>query len=158
MNNMIRGKVAKVLNKREVALNVGKKHRVDVGMQFDVLASAADEIIDPDTGEVIGALNRPKVRVEVTVVGQRFAVASTFRTIEVNVGGSISIPALMAPEQWITQDETILTDEETWDDLGPNHRYVKTGDIVVQVPLRLRSDEGDESYPSGRENEEIAVS
>ena len=158
MNYMIRGKVAKVLNTREVALNVGKTHRVDVGMQFDVLASSADEITDPDTGEVIGAVNRPKVRVQVTVVGQRFAVARTFRTREVNIGGSISIPALMAPEHWNTQEETISTDEETWDDLGPDHRYVKTGDIVVQVPMRSRSDEGDESYPSGRENEEITAS
>ena len=57
-------------------------------MQFDVLDSQMDEIKDPESGEVIGVLNRPKVRVQVSFVGERFAVAQTFRKERVNIGGS----------------------------------------------------------------------
>ena len=158
MNDVIRAKVAKVLNSREIALNVGREHGVDIDMQFDVLDSRTDQIKDPDTGEVIGALNRPKVRVKVTVVGERFSVARTFLTREVNVGGTIRAPSWNSVERWITEKETILTREETWEDLDPSDRYVSSGDVAIQVPLRLRSSEGQESNQAGDESEELAVS
>ena len=56
----IRGKVAKVLSHREVVLNVGKKHNVEIGMVFDILFRGYDEIKDPDTGEVLGGIDRPQ--------------------------------------------------------------------------------------------------
>ena len=63
----IRGKVARVLNKHEIAINVGTAKGVAVGMYFDVM-DAYDEIEDPDTGEVLGSLERPKVRVKIVHV------------------------------------------------------------------------------------------
>ena len=56
----IRGKIAKVLNSREVALNVGAEQGVAPGMRFRILSLAGDEIRDPDSGAVLGNVRRPK--------------------------------------------------------------------------------------------------
>ena len=84
----IRGKVARNLNSRELAINVGSADGVEVGMYFDILDPKGEDVKDPDSGEVLGSLDRPKVRVKVTKVQERLSVASTYKTYEVNVGGS----------------------------------------------------------------------
>lgn len=139
MTKLIRGKVARVLNSREVALNVGASEGVCEGMQFDILAPEQDEIKDPDTQEVIGSVNRPKVRILVSVVEERFCVAHTFRHKRVNVGGkgllNLGIDrSLFEPPKWVTRYETLKTSEATWEDLSEEDNYVKTGDPVIEVP------------------------
>ena len=65
MTKPIRGKVARVLNTREIAINVGVEDGVTVGMYFDVMDLQYEDIRDPDTDEVLGSIERPKVRVKV---------------------------------------------------------------------------------------------
>ena len=135
MAEPIRGKVARVLNPREVAINVGATNGVAVGMYFDIVGR--EDIKDPDTEEVLGSLDRPKVRVQVTEVKERLSVASTCQGERVNVGGkgliSISLGdfsrALMPPV-WVTKYETFHTKEKTLQEANSD---VKTGDPVVQI-------------------------
>ena len=108
----IRGKVARVLNSREVALNNGASDGVEVGMVFNILNSKGSEIRDPDTGEVLGAVELPKTKVKVTMVQDRVSVASTFRTRRVNVGGSgLGFRRMFEPPKWETHTETFNIDE-----------------------------------------------
>ncbi len=53
----IRGKVAKVLNSREVALNIGEEQGVRIGMVFEILSPVGDVIEDPDTGDTLGSVD-----------------------------------------------------------------------------------------------------
>lgn len=134
----IRGKVARILNTRELALNIGTRDGVQVGMLFDVLDAKGEDICDPDTGEVLGSLRRPKVRVRVDMVDQRLSVASTFRWKNVNTGGQgvtdfANIYKLFEPPRWERRYETLKTTEKTWEDLDEEQSYVRTGDPVVQV-------------------------
>ena len=138
MTEPIRGKVAQVLNSREIAINVGSAAGVAEGMFFDVLAVPKD-IRDPDTDEVLGVIDRKKVRVRVTKVQERLSVAATYRERRVNVGGvgflgvSASMSGLLKPPEWVTKYETLKTEEKTWEELDEEESYVKTGDIVVQI-------------------------
>src|SRR5262249_52570621 len=83
----IRGKVAQILNSRNLVINVGSRDGVVVGMYFDVLDPKGEDIKDPDTGEVLGSVERPKVRVQIVQVQERLSVASTYKQRQVNVGG-----------------------------------------------------------------------
>ena len=160
MSDLIRGKVARVLNSREVALNVGKEDGVDRGMQFDVLDPKLDEIKDPDSGDVIGVLNRPKVRVQVSIVGDRFSVARTFRAKRVNIGGSgtfATYPDIFEPPNWVLRSETLQTSERTWEDLSPAESYVKIGDPAVEVPHGMRSKADEEPFPPSRDADNALV-
>jgi hypothetical protein len=141
MTNMIRGKVARVLNSRELALNIGSEHGVREGMLFDVIDPKGEDIVDPDTGGIIGSLERPKVRVKVISVQNKLSVASTYKKERVNVGGvgigTSAISQLFMQPDYVTQYETLKTEEKTWEDISEEESYVKCGDPVVQVKADL---------------------
>ncbi len=108
----IRGKVAHILNTREIAINVGTENGVTVGMYFDVMDAHYENITDPDTNEVLGSLERPKVRVKIIHVQEKLSLATTYRKERVNTGGTgRGIPlgpfarALMPPT-WVEKYET----------------------------------------------------
>lgn len=137
--NQIRGKIAQVLNSREVVLNIGEKNGVKKGMLFDILDSKGENILDPDSGEILGSIERPKVRVKVISVQDNLAVLSTYKKTEVNIGGtggfgiSASFAASLIPPKYVTKHETLNTDEKTWEDLDEEDSYVKIGDPVKEV-------------------------
>jgi len=133
MDDPIRGKVARVLNAREVAINLGSVQGVRPGMYFDVLTRYED-IVDPDTKEPLGAIERPKIRVKITRVQEKLSLASALAR-EVNVGGMPlgEFSKLLMPPKWVKKYDTFKTTEETGEPLGEGESPVKVGDPVVQV-------------------------
>lgn len=138
MTEPIRGKVAAVLNDREIALNLGYANGVSVGMYFDVMSLESGDIRDPDTDEILGSIERPKVRVRVTEVREKFSVASTYRSKRVNVGGTFEnkffdmgpFARALMPSGWLTKYKP---PPPSFDYLQERDSYVKVGDPVRQV-------------------------
>ena len=137
MTDLIRGKVARILNSREIAINVGSDDGVSPGMYFDVMDQNSEDVRDPDTQEVLGSIRRPKIRVKITMVQKKLSLASTYKTRRVNVGGLgiefTGLSRVLMPPKWVTKHETLKTEEKTWENLEEEKSYVKTGDPVVQV-------------------------
>lgn len=133
MAEMICGKVARILNPREVIINVGSGKGVTTGMYFDVVRS--EDILDPDTSQKIGSIQRATIRLKVTSVQEKMSFASTYRKEEVNVGGlgpNIGILSrTFLPPRWVAKYETFRAEEKTLED--EIERSVKTGDTVVQA-------------------------
>ncbi|PZO14331.1 MAG: hypothetical protein DCE87_11260 [Betaproteobacteria bacterium] len=110
-------------------------------MYFDVMDQKGENITDPDTEEVLGSIERPKVRVQVTQVLDRISIASTFKKKSINIGGAGgsflndlgAVSRALMPPKYVEKYETLKTDEQTWEDLNEEQSYVKTGDPVVQV-------------------------
>src|SRR2546427_8644954 len=75
IDGLLHGKVAQLLNVRQLAINVGFRHGVVPGMHFAVLNPKAGDIRDPDTHEVLGSAALPKLRVKVTTVQEEFCIA-----------------------------------------------------------------------------------
>ena len=157
MTQPIRGKVARVLNAREIAINIGTTHGAQIGMYFDVRDPNDQDIPDPDTGEVLGSIDRPKVRVKITRVEDKLSVASTYKSTRVNVGGLGShstaileatlgfdrLSKVFMPPKWVTKYETLQKTEKTPEPFDEKDSKVKTGDLVVQV---LEVDEPEPVY------------
>ena len=76
MNKPIRGKVARVLNDREIVLNIGTAKGVTVDMYFDVIDADELEIRDPDTNQLLGSIERSKIRVKVIHAQEKLSVAA----------------------------------------------------------------------------------
>ena len=151
MSERIRAKVARVLNSREIVIAAGTDNGVDVGMYFDVMDPKGEDIRDPDTGKVLGSVERPKVRVRVTQAQDQISVASTFRKRTVNIGGTGTyfgdlgaFSRALMPPKYVTKYETLKTNERTWEDLSEEQSYVKIGDPVVQVIDQISQQEDDE--------------
>ena len=100
-----------MLNKHEIAINVGTENGVTVGLYFNVM-DTHDEIRDPDTNEVLGSLERPKVRVKIIHVQEKLSLATTYRKERVNTGGTgRGIPLgpfarALIPPTWVEKYET----------------------------------------------------
>ena len=138
MTEPIRGKVARVLNSQEIAINIGTANGVTMGMLFDVLFLQSGQIRDPDTKKVLGSVKRTKVRMRVTEVQKKLAVASTYRFRQVNVGGPFDMGPFsrsLMPSKWITKYETLKKSEKDGvkEDIDEEDSLVKVGDPVVQV-------------------------
>lgn len=142
MTDAIRAKVARVLNAREVAITAGSENGVKKGMFFDVLDEKGEDITDPDTGEVLGSLERRKVRLKVSDVKDKLSIAGTYRSIKINVGGDADpmfdahfgpIARALMPPRWVTKYQTIKSDDAPWEDIDDESSFVKVGDPVVQV-------------------------
>ncbi|MGH3767391.1 MAG: hypothetical protein ACRDS0_08990 [Pseudonocardiaceae bacterium] len=134
--NRIEGKVAQILNSRELVINRGVEHGVEIGMQFAVLNNKGGDIKDPDTGGSLGSVELPKVLLKVVRVYGKMSVASTFRQFRTTGGtlGSLAgiTEAFYAKPE--TRTETLRTNERTYrEELDEEDSYVHTGDLAVEV-------------------------
>ena len=135
MTEPIRGKVARVLNSREIAINKGYADGIKMEMYFDVMSLESGQIRDPDTNDVLGSIVRTKVRVQVTEVQKKLAVASTYERATVDSSFGPFARSLMPPS-WITkyEIETLRkSDKFSPVDIDGDDSDVKVGDTVVQV-------------------------
>lgn len=139
MKEPIRGKVARVINTRELAINRGTAHGVTVGMYFNVIDVNGEDVTDPDTGEMLGSIEREKVSVEIVHAQEKFSLARTYRSKEVNVGGSGGLfdfgpyARSLMPPKWITEYETLQKADKNLDPLDQEDSYINIGDPVIQV-------------------------
>jgi hypothetical protein len=134
------GKVAEVLNERQLVINIGARDGVEAGMRFAVLGAKPIIIHDPDTGEELDALDPEKIRVQATVVRERVAICETYRSRVVRTGGGIFSSSLdwanlFSPSVRRREYETLRHDDLTAipPPVDPTDSYVKPGDRVVQV-------------------------
>lgn len=127
-DDMIKAKVARVLNSTDLALNRGSDDGVEVGMKFAILDQKGHEIHDPDTNEVLDSVTIAKTVVKVVSVKPRLAVARTFRT---RTTGLQLFKALQVGEK--TRAETLRSDDSRLQqDLDPADSYVRAGDEAVE--------------------------
>jgi hypothetical protein len=101
-------------------------------MQFEVLAGESLEITDPETGQPLGALDRAKVRVEVTDIHDKFSICETFGLVEVP-GTMISAADFFRPSRTV---QATFNARERPRPLSQEESIVQIGDRVKQVTAR----------------------
>ncbi len=128
----IEGKVAKILNSREVIINKGALDGVETGMKFD-LQEPEVAVFDPDSKVLLGRLTRSKIRVEIIEVQPQFSVARTFETYRaVDPDAPRSFLGLPG---YVTKVKTL---REEWNpnlfEFREDSVHVNVGDLVIQAP------------------------
>ena len=124
----IAGKVAKILNTRELVLNKGTNDGVEIGMRFEVQDLGVD-VIDPDSEDILGRLARPKLRLEIVHIEPRFSVGKTFDTYQ-QPNFAAAFSAVISPT-FITRVKTIREGEEQ--EFSEGSVSVSVGDPVAQL-------------------------
>ena len=129
---MIEGRVAQVLNERELVINRGLAHGIVRGMKFEVLAAEPVRIVDPEDATELGIVDRPKVKVRVSDAQERFAVCETFETKFISGGllnPDVSLARLFDRSRTLTV--TLKADESSLPPpLSEEESFVKVGDRV----------------------------
>ena len=130
----IRGKVAAILSRRELILNVGHDDDVELGMKFVILNSKGIDVKDPDTGTVLGTVEVPKTVVKVVRVdGPHLCVGRTFRTIAGRPGLSAAVLGMSSIAGRPSRTETldIASGSSLKAELSEEESYVKPGDLAI---------------------------
>lgn len=136
-----RGKVAAILNKRELVINLGVEDGVQEGMRFVILNSKGVDIRDPDSGRVLGSVEVPKTMVKVVrVESEHLAVARTFRVVP-GTPGLGSVLAGMSGRPARTETLAIEPGTELRSELPDEESLVKVGDVALET----QGDEYDEA-------------
>jgi len=130
----IEGKVAAILNERDLIINRGSDAGVKEGMRFQVTGKEKP-ITDPDTGEVLVHLPVEKIRVKIVEVQPKYAIGKTYQTYVVNIGGiAPDFSSLFRSRQEVTRVRTLRSDDSiALAPLDEASSFVKVGDPVVQV-------------------------
>lgn len=135
-DNPLAGKVAALVNTRELVINIGSSDGVEVGMIFSVLSGNPIKILDPDTSEEIGEIDREKVRVKAIEVKPKMSICKTYKTYTV---GGFGMLAALEPTFGLGQARRTVVETLKMEDaklpppLTPEESYVKIGDRVSQV-------------------------
>ncbi len=134
----IEGKIAQLLNERELVINRGTEDGVEIGMRFAILNPKGLDIKDPDTGKKLGSVELSKTLVKVVQVQPSMAVGRTFREFRTRGGALYSIAAsaalagMSSPPQ--SRVETLRTDESlVAKEINEADSLVKIGDTAVQL-------------------------
>ncbi len=131
----ITGRVAQILNARELVINIGKAAGVVKGMKFKVLADTPLEVRDPGTGDLLDEIDREKTRVEAVEVRDKITICRTFRVITT---GGVDLRALAsiasAFQRAESRPETLsLEDSSLPPPLPEAESYVKANDRVEEL-------------------------
>ena len=124
----IEGKVAKILNSREVVINKGASDGVRIGMKFNIQEHGIN-IIDPDSKEQLGCLTRSKITVEAVDVKPRFSIARTFEPYQEMID-LVSNSPYVEP-RYVTRVKKIQ--DSAGDDSREGFVSVSVGDAVIQL-------------------------
>ncbi len=127
---MINGRIAQIISDKEVVLNVGEESGVKINMKF-VIYEESDHIIDPETGNDLGALEIVKARVVVNHVMPRISRAES-ETYTISTGyNSLALAAALVGSTE-TRRRKLQVEES---DIKPvkENKNVKIGDLVRSV-------------------------
>lgn len=131
----VAGKVAQVLNERELVINIGQQDGVMEGQRFKVISATPLDVRDPDTGELLGSIEREKVRVQASQVFDHMTVCKPYRAHWVGnytLSATEQLVSAFMPPTRIT--ETLRTDtNDLPQELTLEESIVKIGDPVVRI-------------------------
>ena len=130
----IQGKVAAILNERDLVINRGRIEGVSEGMEFQVTQPDVP-IRDPDSGADLGVLTRDKIKVRVVELHPHFSVAKTYETYSARVPSEVQQAMARFAGRTVTKVRKIVTEspEQDGDTIGREGSTVYVGDPVVQI-------------------------
>ncbi len=132
----IEGKVAAIVNERDLAINQGSDNGVTEGMIFKVMERPL-KIIDPDNRTALGELSREKVRVKISDVQPMFSVGKTYETYQTTVASPFPSMDIFA-RRTVTKVRTLHTSGRPFTQVDEETASVEKGDPVIQVEERER--------------------
>ena len=124
----VEGKVATILNERELTINRGTESGVREGMIFKVVEFP--EILDPDTETPLGVLEHEKLRVKISEVHPKFSVGRTYETYQIP---SVFTALQSITARPVTKVRTLRTRETSFSQGDQSPVSVDIGDVVVEV-------------------------
>ena len=68
-------KVAKIISTKQIVINAGEEDGIKVGDELQIIEQIGDPVKDPDTGKILGTLDKQKGKVIVSTVYSKMSIA-----------------------------------------------------------------------------------
>lgn len=139
----IQGLVTQIVSNREVILNRGTEHGLKRGSYVAVLDPNTESVRDPETGDDLGGLRRIKAVLRVVDVAPKIALAQTFRTRRVRVGGGMGMLGMantLAEPKYETRIETLQLDPQISTPISAEDSAIATKDPFEVVTAEEAED------------------
>ena len=136
------GRVIRIVDTHRIIINLGAADGVAEGQRFGVY-TPQDEIVDPQTSEVLGTYRERKASVVARVVAERFTICAAPRrsfaqSYFLGVRGGVA--EQVAPH---LQDPTELPVERRQINPLPTGSTIKVGDFVQPIAPQAEGGEGE---------------
>ena len=130
----INGKVAAILNERDLVINKGHNDGVSEGLSF-MVTQPNFSIKDPDSGVELGVLAREKIKVKVFEVHPKFSVAKTYETYSSTEPSGLQLADAQHRRRTVTKVRKILIEPAGQKNvaIGLEGSTVHVGDPVVEI-------------------------
>lgn len=135
---MITAKVVEIIDNRTLAINAGRDSGVKIGMIFQILKDNGKEIKDPETGEILGRVKLPKIKVKITHADQKFSIGETYKYTEINKGGLnplASVSSVLSPPKYVKKYETFEIDDDYKEEIDKEKSKIQIGDLAEQLDV-----------------------
>jgi hypothetical protein len=133
----IKAKVAKVLDNRTLIINAGSEKGVRLDMKFLISSSLNSKVLDPDTGDIIGAVAIPKIKVIVTRVDEKYSIAETYEYATINEGGSIpsstALSKIFEQPKLVKKYKTFEIEDHQKKEIEKERSIILIGDIAELI-------------------------
>lgn len=127
----LEGKVAEVLDKYRVVVNIGEDDGVEEGMEFEIFEEKGG-YVDPDTGEDLGTREVVKAHVEVVELYDKMSVLKSAETERYSpLSEVVGVYTSRRRTKQLPTGSDIETDERT----------IERGDLVRQVDNQEEAEE-----------------
>ena len=136
----IEGKVAAILNERELIINRGAEAGVKERMKFRV-RPRQDLVKDPDTGKDLLTIPREQIRVQIVQVEPDYSIGRTYETyVTKATPAPLSELAVSLPTHEVTRVRTFRypSDDVIFGPFEDGNSVVHVGDEVEEVEEELR--------------------
>jgi hypothetical protein len=123
---VIKGRIIRILDNTTVVINLGSREGVGQESTFKVLGDL-ENIVDPENGEVLGAVNIVKARVKAFQVFERFSVASS-------TWNEIEYTGLQSITRSLSRD---YVEKKVGEQLRVKPEDVKPWKAISEVPVKV---------------------
>jgi hypothetical protein len=133
----IQGKIIRIVDKQTAVINLGSDNGISHDSIF-IIKGDTEEIIDPDTNEVLGSLKVVKSKLKSAQVHKKFTIATTKWTIVSPRFGTLGeVVGQLFENKVVDQGDlrVVAADIQPW--LAQSEEPVRVGDIVevtVDIP------------------------
>lgn len=144
MNDKIQGTVLRVLSDQDVVIDKGHEDGISEGDYIAISSDSESNLEFSENGKKLGQLITFKASLRVTQVTDNLAIASTYRMVDVNVGGmgfsltsSPGLAQLTSPPKREKRLQKIESNESLDAQISQQKIKVENGDLFYVVPKHV---------------------
>lgn len=132
-------KIVKILDEYSVIINAGTNMGIEIGDEFQILDTEGSEVIDPETGAVLGYLELVKETVRVSDVHEKMCFCETGYSVGINQNIIRGLSNIANAYTYTERKKLNVDLTQVTGGLRHSDAPIRVGDIVKRVSSKKQT-------------------